>query len=77
MTFSRIYFDKTKAVRLVECLKRYRRNINKTTNEASSPLHDEYSHGADAFRYAAVVADSLGNSNGSSKPIKYTKRYIT
>ena len=77
MTFSRMYFDKTKAARLVECLKRYRRNINKTTLEASTPLHDEYSHGADAFRYAAIVADSLSNSNGSSKPIKYTKKYIT
>jgi phage terminase large subunit len=45
MTFGRIYFDKTKAGRLIECLKRYRRIINKQTNEASSPLHDEYSHG--------------------------------
>jgi phage terminase large subunit len=45
MTFERIYFDKTKAKRLIECLKRYRRNISKTTGEAGSPLHDEYSHG--------------------------------
>lgn len=77
MTFGRMYFDKTKAARLIECLKRYRRNINKTTQEASTPLHDEYSHGADAFRYAAIVSDALSNSNGSSKPIKYTKRYLT
>ena len=77
MSFGRMYFDKTKAARLIECLKRYRRHINKTTQEASSPLHDEYSHGADAFRYTAIVADALSNSNGSSKPIRYTKRYIT
>jgi phage terminase large subunit len=76
MTFPRIYFDKTKAKRLVECLKRYRRHINKQTNEAGSALHDEYSHGADAFRYTCIVADSLGNSNGSVAPIKYTRRYI-
>jgi phage terminase large subunit len=77
MTFNRIYFDKTKAARLIECLKRYRRHINKQTLEASGPLHDEYSHGADAFRYAAIVADSLSNSGGSMKPIAYKKRYIT
>jgi phage terminase large subunit len=77
MTFGRIYFDKSKAARLIECLKRYRRQINKTTQEASTPLHDQYSHGADAFRYAAIVADSLSNSNGSSKPIAYRKRYLT
>lgn len=77
MTFGRIYFDKQKAARLLECLKRYRRVINKSTNEASTPLHDQYSHGADAFRYAALVADSLSNSNGSLKPIAYTKRYLT
>lgn len=77
MTFGRIYFDKSKAARLIECLKRYRRQINKTTQEASTPLHDQYSHGADAFRYAAIVADSLSNSNGSSKPIAYRKKYLT
>lgn len=77
MTFSRIYFDKLKAARLVECLKRYRRHINKQTNEAGSALHDEFSHGADAFRYACIVADALSNSNGSVKPIQYKQsRYI-
>jgi phage terminase large subunit len=77
MTFDRIYFDKTKAKRLIECLKRYRRNISKTTGEAGSPLHDEHSHGADAFRYACIVADALSNSNGSVKPIAYGRsRYI-
>jgi len=45
MTFSRVYFDKDKAARLIECLKRYRRHINKQTLEAGSALHDEYSHG--------------------------------
>lgn len=76
MTFGRIYFDKTKAKRLIECLKRYRRNISKVTGEAGTPLHDEYSHGADAFRYSCVVADSLSNNNGSCAPIKYTRRYL-
>lgn len=59
--FPRIYFDKDKTGRLVECLKRYRRHINQQTREPGQPLHDAYSHGADAFRYLALVADQLSN----------------
>lgn len=77
MSLARMYFDKTKTARLIECLKRYRRIINKQTNEASSPLHDAYSHGADALRYVALVADAMSNSNGSVKPIQYRTRTIT
>lgn len=61
MMFSQVYFDKAKTARLVECLKRYRRSINAATNEAGSPVHDEFSHGADNFRYLAVIADQLTN----------------
>lgn len=61
MTFGRMYFDKVKTVRLIECLKRYRRAISSTTNEPGAPVHDEYSHGADAFRYLGVVSDMLKN----------------
>jgi len=76
MVFSRVYFDKSKAARLLECLKRYRRHINRTTNEAGAPLHDAYSHGADAWRYTCVVADSLSNSNGVVKPIAYKRKFV-
>jgi phage terminase large subunit len=76
MTFNRMYFDKNKTVRLIECLKRYRRQINKSTNEAGSPLHDEYSHGADVFRYLALVVDGMTNDSGTIAPIKYRTRTI-
>jgi phage terminase large subunit len=59
--FERVWFDAEKTKRLVECLKRYRRNIGQKTGEAGSPLHDEFSHGADAFRYMALCADQLKN----------------
>lgn len=68
LTFGRCYFDKFKTQRLVECLKRYRRAISTTTNEPGSPVHDEYSHGADAFRYLGVVADQLRNEDERDKP---------
>ena len=77
LVFPRTFFDKTKAAGLIECLKRYRRNISSKTGEAGSPLHDQYSHGADAWRYTCIVADSMTNSSGSVAPIKYrTGRFI-
>jgi phage terminase large subunit len=68
--FSRLYLDKDKTARLVECLKRYRRQINQTTNEPGAPLHDEFSHGADAFRYLALCADVMSNDDMGG-PLKY------
>jgi phage terminase large subunit len=61
--FERCYFDKERTTRLIECLKRYRRNIGQKTGEAGAPLHDEFSHGADAFRYMALCADQLKNTD--------------
>ena len=63
LMFSQCYFDKAHSIRLLECLKRYRRSINPRTNEAGAPLHDTYSHSADAFRYLAVNAESLSNED--------------
>lgn len=61
IAFGQAYFDKVKTARLVECLKRYRRSINAQTQEPGSPLHDEFSHGADCWRYVGVVADQMSN----------------
>jgi len=61
LTFPKCYFDKIKTQRLVECLKRYRRDVNIKTNEPSIPLHDEYSHGADAFRYLGQSVERMAN----------------
>lgn len=63
LVFPRIWFNDTPGVhRLIECLKRYRRNVSKTTGEPGTPRHDEFSHGADAFRYLGLVADQLTNN---------------
>lgn len=70
--FSRVYINTgapgTK--RLIECLKRYRRDVSQKTGEAGAPLHDEFSHGADAFRYLSVCADELTNADWGGT-IKY------
>lgn len=74
MLFGQVYFDETKAQPLLEHLKRYRRNIPTTTDEPTSPVHDEHSHAADAYRYLAVIADQLRNEQWGE--IKYDNRGI-
>lgn len=72
--FSRVYFNQERTARLVECLKRYRRQVNNTTNEPGNPVHDEFSHGADAMRYLALNADNLSNETWGQTPIVYKTR---
>ena len=74
MNFHRVYFDKS-VTRLLECLKNYRRSINSNTNEPGAPLHDEFSHGADAFRYMSVALDSMKNETWGGA-LKYDTRGI-
>lgn len=74
MNFHRVYFDKS-VIRLLECLKNYRRAINSATNEPGAPLHDEFSHGADAFRYMSVALDSMKNEAWGGA-LKYDTRGI-
>lgn len=74
--FPRVYFNKTRTERLVECLKRYRWNISQKTGEAQHPLHDEYSHGADAFRYLALVEASITNEDWGGS-LKYPRLVTT
>jgi len=61
LLFPRAYFDAVKCERLLECLKRYRRKVSKD-GTPTSPLHDEYSHGADAWRYVSQAIDQMDNN---------------
>ena len=70
--FPRIIMDKENAGELLNRLGRYRRRVN-SEGQASSPVHDDESHGADGFRYLAIVADQMTNETRDKKPIKYPK----
>lgn len=71
MMFPRIYIDDSPlrergtgylgTSRLIECLKHYKRNVPGTTDEPSKPMHDQYSHGAEAFGGLAQIVDQLRN----------------
>lgn len=74
--FSRVYFNKQRTTRLVECLKRYRRAVSQATNEPGNPLHDEFSHGADAFRYMALCSDQMSNDEWGGS-LKYPRLATT
>jgi phage terminase large subunit len=47
--------------RLLECLKRYRRAVPRSTAEPAKPVHDAFSHGADCFRYIAQAEPLMSN----------------
>lgn len=81
MMFPRLYVDNSKrdtpperpdrllgAGHLVDRLKRYRRNVPKTTMEEAGPIHDIASHGADAFGGLAEIVDRIKNDGDRPAP---------
>jgi len=58
--FPRLYIDKSNASELLNRLGRYRRRVN-AEGQATTPVHDDESHGSDGTRYLALVADQLSN----------------
>lgn len=53
--FATCWFDNEKCADGLQCLRNYRYEIDEKTQQYSkNPLHDWASHGADAFRYAAM-----------------------
>jgi phage terminase large subunit len=75
--FHRVYVDKSNASDLLNRLGRYRRRVN-SDGQASTPVHDDDSHGADGFRYMAIAADQMTNDNDADwkKPLKYSSAGI-
>jgi phage terminase large subunit len=54
--FSNCYFDREHTADGLACLRHYRYEVDPETGQFSrNPLHDHYSHGADAFRYIALM----------------------
>ena len=65
--FSKCYFDRENCYQGLQCLRHYRYDVDPDTgNFSQKPLHDHYSHGADAFRYIGLML----NEPKKSKPKK-------
>jgi len=54
--FPNLWFDRENCADGLNCLRHYRYEVDPESGQFSkSPLHDQYSHGADAFRYIALM----------------------
>lgn len=56
--FPKCYFDRQNCDAGLQCLRHYRYDVDPETKQFSkNPVHDIYSHGADAFRYVGLVVN--------------------
>jgi phage terminase large subunit len=63
--FSNCYFDRDNCHQGLQCLRHYKYSVDPDTGLFSkTPLHDQFSHGADAFRYIGLMI------NEPRKPVK-------
>lgn len=72
-TLSKVWIDKEKCEPLIKALENYRQEFDaKKKIYKSHPLHDEYSHYADAMRYLCVSLPKIGRE---TTPEQLEKRY--
>lgn len=70
--FRTCYFDRENCHDGLQCLRHYRYEVDpETGNFSKTPLHDHYSHGADAFRMIGLMV----NEPRRSKPQKPVASY--
>jgi len=56
--FTNMWFDRDNCHEGLQCLRHYRYDVDPETKQFSkTPLHDNYSHGADAFRYIGLMVN--------------------
>jgi phage terminase large subunit len=78
LLLSSCYLDAERCAAGIEALENYCWDFNERLNETKpTPLHNWASHGADAFRYAALGVDQVsGESDDWKRPIKYSNKGI-
>ena len=75
MLMNRCYFDQGRCAEGLQALRHYRYEVDPDTKLFSkTPLHDQNSHAADAWRYAAVALDEGADS--WSQPITVKTSWI-
>jgi hypothetical protein len=72
--FARCWFDEKQCAEGLDALMNYRRDFNDKLGEFKpQPVHDWASHGADAFRYLAMSAESA--KHGKPKPLSFASEF--
>jgi phage terminase large subunit len=71
--FKACYFDRQNTHEGLQCLRNYRYEVDPDTQQFSrTPLHDHFSHGADAFRYIGLmVNEPRGRQRQKPQPQYY------
>jgi len=69
--FQNCWFDRDNCHEGLQCLRHYRYDVDPETKQFSkTPVHDQYSHGADAFRYIGLMINEP-KQRRSPKPSQY------
>ena len=68
--FSSAYIDAQRCAKLLDCLSRYKRQIDPRTGEPGPPLHDDASHGADVWRYINMALPLMDNDTAGAVPLR-------
>jgi phage terminase large subunit len=55
--FNRCYFDRKNTEEGLNCLRHYRYDVDEHGTFSQKPLHNIYSHGADAWRYIGLMVN--------------------
>jgi phage terminase large subunit len=71
--FAKIYIDEVKCAKLIKALENYRQEYDPKKNTYKGyPLHDQFSHAADAMRYLAI---SLPKTREGTSPEELERRF--
>ena len=69
--FRNCWFDRENCHEGLQCLRHYRYDVDPDTKQFSkTPVHDNYSHGADAFRYIGLMVNEP-KQRRTAKPSQY------
>ena len=75
--FPRIWIDETRCKGLIKCLENYRKEFDQRLEVYKNrPLHDKYSHGADAARYLAIAMKRSVDSGKSTIGDEQSERWF-
>jgi phage terminase large subunit len=74
-TFPRIWIDKNKCRDLIKSLENYRREYDERNNiYKEKPVHDQFSHYADSFRYACIAIKNVAQSQMTPERLERLRR---
>jgi hypothetical protein len=75
--FPRLWIDEKNCTRLIKCLENYRKEFDLNYQiYKNKPVHDQYSHGADAVRYACIaIKQHIDGSRGAMSDDEADKMY--